>query len=179
MDSINKQQPEDNFKNLNGSEAIGKLKDLAEQAKSCFFCSNIKTGIPLSVRPMAVQKVDDEGNLWFLSSKDSHKNDELVHDPFVHLLFQGSAHSDFLNIYGIATTSDDKEKIKELWEPVLKTWFTGGEDDPRISVIKVEPISATLDGLIGLVNFWRCFSLVGHYLGTPFVCSENEREQIN
>jgi general stress protein 26 len=57
----------------------------------------------------------------------------------VHLLFQGSAHSDFLNIYGIATVNDDKEKIKELWEPILKVWFTEGEGDPRISVIKVEP----------------------------------------
>ena len=139
MDSINKNQPEDNFKNLNGPEAIAKLKDLAE-GKSCFFCSSIKTGIPISTRPMSVQQVDENGNLWFLSANDSHKNDELVHDPFVHLLFQGSSYSDFLNIYGIAAVSEDKEKIKELWEPVLKTWFTEGEDDPRISIIKVEPI---------------------------------------
>ena len=27
--------------------------------------------------------------------------------------------------------------IKELWEPILKVWFTEGEDDPRISVLKV------------------------------------------
>jgi|ERR1700761_1675505 len=140
MDSINQQQPEENFKSLAGTEAIAKIKELAEQTKTCFFCSNIKTGLPLSTRPMAVQKIDDEGNFWFLSANDSHKNAELVHDPFVHLLFQGSAHSDFLNIYGIATASEDKEKIKELWEPIMKTWFTEGEDDPRISVVKVEPI---------------------------------------
>ena|ERR1700744_3686482 len=140
MDSINKQQPEENHKDLNGAEAIEKIKTLVDQAKTCFFCSNIKTGVPLSTRPMSVQQVDDEGNFWFLSANDSHKNDELVHDPFVHLLFQGSAHSDFLNIYGIAVTVDDKQKIKELWEPILKTWFTEGEEDPRISVIKVEPI---------------------------------------
>lgn len=140
MDSINKQQPEDNFKNLAGPEAIEKIKELVDQAKTCFFCSNIKTGLPLSTRPMSVQKVDDDGNFWFLSANDSHKNSELVHDPFVHLLFQGSAHSDFLNVYGIATVTEDKNKIKELWEPILKTWFTEGEDDPRISVIKVEPI---------------------------------------
>jgi general stress protein 26 len=139
MDSINQQQPEDNFQNLEGAEAIKKIKELADKAKTCFFCSNIKTGIPFSTRPMSVQKIDDEGNFWFLSAKDSHKDDELTKDPFVHLLFQGSAHSDFLNIYGIATITDDKEKIKELWEPILKTWFTEGEDDPRISVIKVEP----------------------------------------
>ena len=31
------------------------------------------------------------------------------------------------------------EKIKELWNPMLKTWFTEGVDDPRISVIRFEP----------------------------------------
>lgn len=30
------------------------------------------------------------------------------------------------------------QKIKELWDPILKTWFTEGVDDPRITVIKVE-----------------------------------------
>jgi general stress protein 26 len=139
MDSINQQQPEDNIKHLQGEEAKKRIKDMAEQAQSCFFCSSIKTGLPFSTRPMSPQKIDDDGNFWFLSADDSHKNEEIGHDPFVHLLFQGSAHSDFLNIYGIAEISKDKEKIKELWSPILKTWFTEGEDDPRITVIKVEP----------------------------------------
>ncbi len=139
MDSINQQQPEDNFKNLSGPEAVSKLKELVSKGQSCFYCTDLRTGIPMSVRPMSVQKVDDEGNFWFLSAKDSHKNEEISVDPFVHLLFQGSSHSDFLNIYGIASETDDKEKIKELWEPIFKTWFTEGEDDPRISVLKVEP----------------------------------------
>ncbi|MBC7615819.1 MAG: pyridoxamine 5'-phosphate oxidase family protein, partial [Pedobacter sp.] len=34
---------------------------------------------------------------------------------------------------------EDKAIIKELWEPLLKVWFTEGIDDPRISVIKVAP----------------------------------------
>lgn len=139
MDSINEQQPEKNYEELAGSKAAEKIKDLVKQAKTCFFCSNIKTGIPFSTRPMSVQKIDDEGNFLFLSSNDSHKNEDIKADPFVHLLFQGSAHSDFLNIYGLASVSEDKELIKELWEPLLKTWFTEGVDDPRITVIKVEP----------------------------------------
>ena len=140
MDSINQQQPEENFRDLNGPEAIEKIRELANQTKTCFFCTNIKTGVPLTTRPMAVQEIDDDGNFWFLSANDSHKNDEVSHDPFVHLLFQGSAHSDFLNIYGIASVNEDRDKIKQLWEPIMKTWFTEGDDDPRISIIKVEPI---------------------------------------
>ncbi|NCD69839.1 pyridoxamine 5'-phosphate oxidase family protein [Mucilaginibacter agri] len=139
MDSINQNQPEDNLKDLQGTEANRKIKELAENAESCFFITNIKTGIPLSVRPMSIQEIDDEGNFWFLSADDSHKNEEIGHDPFVHLLFQGSKYDGFLNIYGTAEISRDKTKIKELWKPILKTWFTEGEDDPRISVVKVEP----------------------------------------
>jgi general stress protein 26 len=139
MDSINKQQQEGNYKNLQGEEATSKIKELANSAKACFFCTSNEPGKPFATRPMAVQKFDDEGNFWFLSANDSHKNDELLTNPSVQLLFQGSSYSDFLNIYGIATISQDKEKIKELWNPLLKVWFTEGINDPRISVIKVEP----------------------------------------
>src|SRR6201996_1284547 len=138
MNSINQQQPEDNHQHLAGPDAIKKIKELADKA-TCFFCTNIKSGLPFSTRPMSVQQIDNEGNFWFLSANDSGVNKELSHEPLTQLLFHGSSHSDFLNIYGVAKISDDKEKIKELWEPVLKTWFTEGENDPRISVIKVEP----------------------------------------
>jgi general stress protein 26 len=139
MDSINQQQPEDNFENLEGNDAWGKLKELAEKAESCFMCTAIKTGLPFNTRPMSPQKIDDNGDLWFLSANDSHKNANIKADPMVQLLFQASAHSGFLNVYGIAEITEDKAKIDELWDPILKVWFTEGKDDPRISVIKVSP----------------------------------------
>ena len=139
MDSINKQQEERNEENLSGREAAEKIKELVEKANVCFFCTNLKSGRPFATRPMSVQQVDDNGDIWFLSPVDSHKNEELLRDPHVQLLFQGSDYSDFLSLYGTATISKDKEKIKELWEPMVKTWFTEGVDDPRITVIKVEP----------------------------------------
>lgn len=139
MDSINRQQIEDNYEDLQGHKAAEKLIELVKKASSCFFCTNIRTGEQFATRPMSVQKVDEDGVCWFLSANDSHKNAELATDPAVQLLFQGSTHSDFMTLYGNATISQDKNKIKELWEPILKTWFTEGVDDPRISVIKVTP----------------------------------------
>lgn len=138
MDSINQQQPEENHKDMQGAEAIAKIRELCEK-KSCFFCTNITTGKPFDTRPMHVQKVDEQGVFWFLSSSDSLKDKEIKQDHAVQLLFQGSSYSDFVNIYGTASVSKDKEKIKELWEPIYKTWFTEGEDDPRISVISITP----------------------------------------
>ncbi len=141
MDSINKNQPEDNYQDLTGEASIKKLKELVGKAGTCFFCTNVHTMGNFETRPMSVQKTDDEGNLWFLSANDSNKNTQLQQDPAVHLLFQGSAHSDFLSIYGTASINTNKEIIKDLWEPILKTWFTEGIDDHRISVIKVTPES--------------------------------------
>lgn len=139
MDSINKNQPEDNFKNLAGQEAIDRIKETVKDSSICFFCTNITKGQSFSTRPMSIQKVDDEGNLLFLSATDSHKNAELQQDPNVQVLLQGSQYADFLTIYGKGTISTDKNLISELWEPILKAWFTEGENDPRISVIKVVP----------------------------------------
>ncbi len=126
-------------KNLYGIEAIDKLKDIAKSAENCFFCTNIKTGVPMSVRPMSVLQVDDEGNLWFMSGKDSHKKDEIEADPFTHLFFQENKNSGFLNIYGITDIVEDQAKIDELWNPLLNVWFPGGKDDLNICLLKVTP----------------------------------------
>lgn len=139
MDSINKNQPEENHKDLSSTEAAKKIKELVEKANTCFFTTKISTSQNSATRPMSVQKTDEDGTLWFLSASDSHKNKEIHADPAVHLYFQGSAHSDFLHLYGKASISTDKAKIKELWEPLLKTWFTEGENDPRITVIQFVP----------------------------------------
>ncbi|MES2514937.1 MAG: pyridoxamine 5'-phosphate oxidase family protein [Bacteroidota bacterium] len=139
MDSINKNQPEDNHKDVSNAEAAKKIKQLVDKNPGCFFCTAISTGESQAARPMSVLKTDDNGTLWFMSANDSHKNKEILLDSKVHLYFQGSSHSDFMHLSGEASISEDKAKIKELWNPMLKVWFTEGENDPRISVIKVVP----------------------------------------
>lgn len=138
MSSINKQQAEKNHEDLLNQDAVEKIKELSKKASTCFFCTAINDGKPFKTRPMSVQDVDDTGNIWFLSANDSSQNAEINSDKNVQLLFQSSAHSGFLAIDGVATISRDKQKIDEFWGPLLKTWFTGGKDDPRITVIKVE-----------------------------------------
>ncbi|MFP5390076.1 MAG: pyridoxamine 5'-phosphate oxidase family protein [Gammaproteobacteria bacterium] len=139
MDSINQRQPEHNHEDLTGVDAVRKLKQIVHIAGTCFFCTSNRNGGTADTRPMRVLQTDDEGNLWFLSADDSHKNQELEANPSVELFFQGAPNSDYLHVRGIATVSRDKAKIHELWNFALKTWFTGGEDDPRITVIKVRP----------------------------------------
>src|SRR4051812_38537187 len=139
MDSINRNQPEQNRADLRGKDAVEQIKTIVKKASTCFFQTDAAFGDSGGVRPMSVQRTDEDGTLWFLSASDSHKNAELAQDPSVTLYFQGSAHSDFLVLIGRGDLSTDRAKIKELWEPILKTWFTEGVDDPRITVIRFTP----------------------------------------
>lgn len=122
-------------KNLDYSEAIAKIKDLAEEIDICVFCTY--EGDRLQARPMSTQKVDDEGNVWFLSDKKSDMNRQILADNEVELLY-AKGYDRYLVLHGTAEILYDKEKIKELWKPHVKIWFTEGVDDPRISVIKVK-----------------------------------------
>jgi general stress protein 26 len=138
MDSINKNQPEDNYEDLSGQKAIDKLKDLTRD-EACFFSTQETISKTGGTRPMSVREVDDNGDLWFLSASDSHKNAAIASNPAVKLFFKGSDHAEFLSLDGNATITTDKATIKRLWSPILKVWFTEGEDDPRITAIKVTP----------------------------------------
>jgi general stress protein 26 len=126
-------------KNISDAESVEKIKKLAKEADACLFCTKIETGKPFSMRPMNTRDIDDEGNLWFLSDKDSTKNMELKDDDKVQLLFSGGNHTDYLSLYGTATILYDRKKIKEIWTPIAKAWFKEGDDDPNISVIRVQP----------------------------------------
>ena len=83
-----KEQIMGDTKNLISDEAIEKIKHLAESANTCHFVTAL-TKLPLSTRPMATQKVDEDGSLWFMSDKNSSKNHEIQNDNRVQLfLFQ-------------------------------------------------------------------------------------------
>ena len=44
MDSINQQQPETNRRDLSGVDAIARIRETADAAKTCFFCTGGNTG---------------------------------------------------------------------------------------------------------------------------------------
>jgi general stress protein 26 len=128
----------DNVQDLIGKGAVAKIRDIVEDAETCFFTTQNGSTEPRT-RPMAAQKVDDAGSIWFLSSIDSHKNLEVGQNPSVELYFQGKKHAELLHLVGKAFINQDNAKIRELWDPAMKAWFTEGESDPRITVIEFRP----------------------------------------
>jgi general stress protein 26 len=139
MSSIDKNKKEDNFENLIGREGVEKVRELLKKADTCLFCTAIETTKSFETRPMSPQEVDESGTIWFLSSKDSHKNLELEKNPKAQLLFQGFDNSIYLSLYGKVKISQNKSKIKELWDPSMKAWLPEGENDPKITILEFIP----------------------------------------
>ena len=127
--------------NLHNEEAIEKIQALVKDITFCMFCTKVNA-MPFQTRPMATTDVDDEGNLWFFSGKGSNKNDEVKSDDHVQLIYAKGSDSHFLSISGRAMIIDDRQKIDELWKPIVKAWFPEGKDDPDLRLIKVIPDEA-------------------------------------
>lgn len=141
MNTFSRNHDDPSLKNLFGKEAVTKMRGLIDSSGStCFFRTDSTFHENHTARPMSVQKTDEEGNLWFLSALDSSKNIELSSRPDASLFFHGSDHAEFMELQGHVIITKDKDKIDELWGPIVKNWFDG-KDDPRITVIQFIPDS--------------------------------------
>lgn len=98
-------------------------------------------------RPMATQKTFAEkfdGILWFFTKIDSGKVYQIEQDQHINLAYSHPDKQKYVSISGKAIISQDKTKMKELWNPLLKAWFPEGLDDPQISLIGVKIDDAEL-----------------------------------
>jgi general stress protein 26 len=127
--------------NLSRQESVKKIREIVEAATTGLFTTNLSEA-PLSTRPMAIQRVDDDGTLWFFSEKDSNKNEHIEQDNRVQIFYCNQGSSEYLSLYGTATILEDTALAKELWKAIDKTWFNEGPEDPNLSIIKVEPLDA-------------------------------------
>lgn len=99
----------------------------------------------LVTRPMATQDHGPMGDLWFVTDIDTHKVEELEQDPHIGIGYLDGRTREWVSVSGTATISQDRAKIRELWEPDWKMWFgdeggerDGGPDDPRLALIIVD-----------------------------------------
>lgn len=127
------------MEHMSGFEAAKKIKELAEATRTCLMMTMLDQR-PFSIRPMALQKIDDNGSIYFMSRADSDKNAELKKNNEMHLTFSNDGKSEYLSLYGHAKVYRDQQEIDEMYSAFANTWFEG-KDDPNISIIRFEPES--------------------------------------
>lgn len=114
-----------------------KLREMIKDIDLCML-TTVDESDDLHSRPMSLNgDVDEQGNLWFFTSSNSHKASEIERTPNVNVSFIDTDEQHYVSISGDAELVRDKQKIKELWKPVLKAWFPDGPDQPDVALLKV------------------------------------------
>ncbi|HEX6222933.1 MAG TPA: pyridoxamine 5'-phosphate oxidase family protein [Chryseolinea sp.] len=90
-------------------------------------------------RPMSHVDIDDDGNIWFFTSKDSWKAEDIEQNPRVQLVYINESDSMYISIEGTARISVDTQRMKELFNPFVKAWFPKGLKDPSLALLAVHP----------------------------------------
>lgn len=94
----------------------------------------------LRSRPMAIADRTESGRVWFVTSIDSGKVDEMTENPGVNVVMQ--ANGRFLSISGTIRATRDSARIDELWNESQAIWFSEGRDDPELVLLEVVPTFA-------------------------------------
>src|SRR5690606_23732389 len=91
--------------------------------------------------PMSPIVRKEEGAIYFLTDARSDKVGEIGGEETVQLTFSDHSANDYLVVEGQAQVSNDREKIRDLWNAFAKAWWDSA-DDPNIRLIAVSPIRA-------------------------------------
>ncbi len=94
----------------------------------------------IQARPMAIADRDANGGIWFITSADTQKIDEMRAHPNVAVSFQGSRR--YLSITGRAEVLRDQQRVEQLWSKAFDPWFEQGKDDPQVTLVHVRPVRA-------------------------------------
>lgn len=97
-------------------------------------------------RPMLVHDIDESGWLWFITDRHSRKACELTQNPDATIAFQSKKGDRYISVQGTAVVVRDDVKLKELWNPSLRSWFPTGRRDPEIVLVAMR---------VSRAEYWR------------------------
>ena len=123
------------------TDGIAKVSKLIESARISMLTTMTDDGKHVS-RPMALQQVEFDGNLWFFANENSATAKEIKANPSVNVSFSNSKNNEWTSIAGSAVVVHDLAKAKELWNPILTAWFNDGLETPGLTLIRVHVESA-------------------------------------
>ena len=109
------------------------------------FLTTIRRTAGSTSRPMALQEVEFDGDLWFFAERDSQPGPAHRRLPAGQRR-RGLGRHAGCRVTGDAVVVDDVAKKRELWNSAVEAWFPEGPDDDSVVLIKVR---GRLGGVLG------------------------------
>jgi general stress protein 26 len=121
------------------SEDTRKVAELIKGERFGFLTTTTPEG-KLTSRPMTLQEVEFDGDLWFFAERDSEWVAHVAASPEVNVGV-GSGGT-WVSLTGHALVVNDPAKKKELWNSGVEAWLPQGPEDASVVLVKVDADSA-------------------------------------
>ncbi len=87
--------------------------------------------------PMTLQQASDDGALWFFTSTTTPTAQAVQRDGRAAVaLMDGDEF--FASVYGQASLVQDRARMRELWDTMVKAWFPQGVEDPHLVLVRLD-----------------------------------------
>lgn len=117
------------------TEELNDLRDKVKDVKFGMF-TTADDMRALTSRPLTLQELDDEGNMWFFVNDEEQFTRELLNNPLVNVSFTDVDDHLYVSVSGYAELQRDRAKAEALWNPMVQAWFPRGVDDPHLALLK-------------------------------------------
>lgn len=95
-------------------------------------------------RPMTAMIEDGEGPIWFFTARDTSIVEALAEGHRAILTFAAKNHSLFATVHGALRIDNDRVVIDRLWNPFVAAWYEQGKDDPKLTLLRLDPEDAQI-----------------------------------
>src|SRR5918994_722344 len=99
------------------TENISKVTDIINDSHIGMFTTINEVGALVS-RPLAVQDVKDDGDMWFFTGKGTSQVAHVGADPRINVSFGKG--TEWVSVAGTAEVVRDRAKIRELWNQAVE-----------------------------------------------------------
>lgn len=130
----------DSLHSTDQQAALVKLTELIDEIQFAMM-TTVESDGSLRSRPMATHREPGQtldGVLWFFTSAEAPKTDEVRDDRHVNLSYASPGGGKYVSISGTAMLVRDQARIDQFWNPKYKAWFPKGKDDPALELIRVD-----------------------------------------
>jgi general stress protein 26 len=150
------------------------LQRLLESFHTAFLVTRGELGP--HARPLTVAGVEGPTVVWFMTTLDSPKVEEIRRDPEVLVTFQDKRR--FVVLRGKAELVLDRDKVDRFWSEGQRIWFPLGADDPSLVLLRVKVDDAELWDQSGTQGLKFALAAARAYVGgtTPDETEEGHAE---
>ena len=125
---------------MNASGGVPQFWNLLQGVGTCMLVTF--DGGVLRARPMRPLADAARGEVQFLTSRKSHKIQEISQDCAVNLSFVDARAGQYVSISGSANSTQDRAAIRRVWDGDADLWFADGPDSDDVMLIRVVPSRA-------------------------------------